>query len=145
MNPFVITRILVGGLFLFSGASKLIEPYQNFLYVVQSYEVFPPFLAEISAHVVPWVEMFLGLFLVLGLYLPWVLRALLLFIASFIAIVGQAIIRNLPIKECGCFGEFLSLPLQAVIGFDTTMFLTVIYLLFKESKTAQLSLDQYFA
>jgi uncharacterized membrane protein YphA (DoxX/SURF4 family) len=67
-------RVIVGALFIFSGGEKLMSAYGNFLYVVQGYEMFPSYLEKLIAHVVPWVEFFLGVFLVLGLWLRVTLK-----------------------------------------------------------------------
>ena len=68
MMIFPILRIIMGLFFLIVSTDTLLQPYQNFLYIVQNYQLFPPFLEEIVARVVPWIEFFLGLFLILGLW-----------------------------------------------------------------------------
>ena len=72
---YLVLRVLFGVFFMLVGGSKLFVPYQNFLYVIQSYQIFPPLIEELSARIVPWIEFFLGLFLVLGLWLKYVLMA----------------------------------------------------------------------
>ena len=139
-----ILRVLLGTVFIVSGYEKLIGPYQNFLYVVQSYEVLSIPLEEFVARVFPWVELFLGIFLVVGLWLSLTLKGVLLMVLSFMAIVSQAIIRNLPIDECGCFGEMVSLPLKGVLTFDTCLFILTLILMFNLSKASKFSLDRYF-
>jgi len=137
-------RILLGCFFIFSGFEKLITPYQNFLYVVQSYAFLPSLLEIVAARMVPWVELVLGAFLILGLWLNYVLPSLLVLIASFILIVSQALVRDLPILECGCFGESFSLPLSIVMIIDS-MLLLLTYVLFRNiSQVRKVSLDEYF-
>ena len=144
INVFVILRFLVGVLFIVSGAEKLISPYQNFLYVVQSYEIVPSPLDKAIALVLPWIEFFSGIFLFLGFGLKAALRALTFLIGAFILIAGQALLRNLPIAECGCFGELISLPLHVTFLLDVFL-LSVVVMLFKNfDQTRQLSLDQRF-
>ena len=141
---FVIGRILIGCLFIVSGFEKLIGPYQNFLYVVQSYEFLPTLLEEMVARTLPLIELFLGVFLVVGLWLKWALRSIGMVIFLFILIVGQALLRKLPIDECGCFGGLISLPLYAVLIFDSMLFLLTGVLLKREKCINIFSLDQYF-
>ncbi|MCH7681642.1 DoxX family membrane protein [candidate division KSB1 bacterium] len=141
---FVIGRILIGCLFIVSGFEKLIGPYQNFLYIVQSYEFLPTLLEEMVARTLPWIELFLGVFLVVGLWLKWALRSIWVVIFLFILIVSQALLRKLPIDECGCFGGLISLPLYAVLIFDSTLFLLTGVLLKQEKRINIFSLDQYF-
>ena len=144
-NLFVIVRVLVGCMFVVSGFEKLISPYQNFLYVVQGYELFPSFLENVAAHIMPWIEFLLGVFLLLGLWLKWVLRAVLVLMAMFIIVVAQALIRNLSLIECGCFGDFISVPLHVTLIFDIIMLFVINLLVRKEERTGVFSLDCYLS
>ncbi|VAX35115.1 hypothetical protein MNBD_UNCLBAC01-2108 [hydrothermal vent metagenome] len=139
-----ILRILLGAFFVFSGFEKIITPYQNFLYVIQTYDFLPPSLEFFAAHTVPWIELFLGFFCLSGLWLRWSLGGIIGLLMLFILIVAQAIMRDLPITECGCFGESLSLPLPVVILFDSTLLLLTGFLLKCIGKTSKRSLDKYF-
>lgn len=143
-NIFVIIRILIGCIFVVSGFEKLISPHQNFLYVVQEYALFGSFLENIIAYVAPWIEFLLGIFLLLGLWLKWTLRGVLIMTAMFIVIVAQAIVRDLPIVECGCFGDFISFPLYGILIFDSVMLIMIDFLIAKEKRTIVFSLDRYF-
>ena len=141
---YVPLRILIGLVFMVSGFEKLIGPNQNFLYVVQSYALFNAPLEEIAARVLPWVEFFLGVFLVLGFWLKWTLRGVMVLILSFICVVAQALIRKLPIDECGCFGDFISFPLSRIILLDSLLLCLTGLLIYKGTSTRRLSLDRYF-
>ena len=138
-------RIGIGSLFVVSGFEKLIGPYQNFLYVIESYSFLPFPLAEIVARLLPWVEFLLGIFLVLGLWLKGALRAMMALLLMFMAVVIQALIRNLPIDECGCFGGLISVPLPVVLTFDTTIFVLTWFLSFRMEEAQRCSLDRYLA
>jgi len=144
IKMFAVIRILIGCIFVVSGFEKLIGPYQNFLYVVQSYEFLPTLIEDIVARVLPWIELFLGVFLFTGLWLKWALRSTLILFLMFILIVGQALMRGLPIDECGCFGGLISLPLAAVLMFDSIMLLMTGLLIKQERHASFYSLDQYF-
>ena len=137
--------MVIGSIFVVSGFEKLIGPYQNFLYVIQNYFFLPLSLAETVARLLPWVEFFLGIFLVLGLWLKWTLRAVMALLLMFMIVVLQALIRNLPIDECGCFGALISFPLPVVLAFDTTVFVLVWFLSFRMEEAEHCSLDRYLA
>ena len=130
---------------MFSGMEKLISPYQNFLYVIQQYQVLIPFFEEVTARVFPWVELILGVFLLLGLWLKWTLRGVMALFLVFVGIVGQAILRGLPIDECGCFGSLISLPLSTVMAFDFSVLILIGVLSKKIGNTEYFSLDRYFS
>lgn len=137
--------MVIGSIFVVSGFEKLIGPYQNFLYVILNYSFLPLSLAEIVARLLPWVEFFLGIFLVLGLWLKWTLRAVMALLLMFMVVVIQALIRHLPIDECGCFGALISFPLPAVMAFDTTILVLTWFLSFRRKEAERCSLDRYLA
>lgn len=141
----VIFRILLGTFFILMGGSKLLAPYQNFLYVIENYQVFSPPLAELAARIVPWVEFFLGLFLILGLWLKYTLITLLALISGFLTILGQAIVRGLPIGSCGCFGEWLSVSMPVMALIDSFLGTLTLVMLFRLPQTSRFSLDHYFS
>ena len=140
----VFLRIFIGLVLLVSGFEKLMSPYQNFLYVIQAYEMLPASLEKLAALSVPWIELLGGIFMLLGLWLNWSLKGSLLLFASFIVIVGQALLRHLPIDQCGCFGENIHIPPHYIIIFDSFMLLILFWLIRHPSKTRVFSLDQYF-
>ena len=136
---------MIGSFFVVSGFEKLIGPYQNFLYVIQNYSFLPLFLAEIVARLLPWFEFFPGIFLVLGLWTKWTLRAVMALLLMFMGVVIQALIRQLPITECGCFGGLISFPLPVILAFDTTVFVFAWFLSFRMPEAQCCSMDRYFA
>ncbi len=140
----VFIRIWIGVLFVFSGTQKLLSPYQNFLYVIQNYQVLShPFDVAVSI-VLPWIELILGVFVILGLWTHWALRGLLILVTIFMGVVGQAIIRNLPIKDCGCFGEGFSFPLPVTLLFDGVLWIYIAFLMIRLERTIQFSVDQHY-
>ena len=138
-------RIFIGIFFIVSGGEKLIHPYQNFLYVVQAYQLFPAWGEGIVARVIPWVELLLGAFAALGLWIPLTLRGIQWLFFGFIIILGQGLIRGLPLSDCGCFGEMLHLSPQLTIVMDSLFWLVVCLLRRHVSKTEAISLDRYFS
>ncbi len=141
---FLIFRILIGAIFLISGFEKLTSPYQNFLFIIQSYDIVPDNLALITAKVLPWIELLTGLFLIIGLWIKEATFASMLMFAAFITVVGQAMVRKLPIDDCGCFGEMVTLPLYAVFAMDVTLLVFSILLYLNYTKALQFSLDRQF-
>lgn len=142
-------RLLIGILFIYSGATKTIEPYQNFQYIVEHYQLFD-FVSAYSyeldtlvARVIPWLELFLGIFILLGLWLENALKTLGGLVVGFIIVISQALIRGLPIDDCGCFGESFSMPPQGMLIFDCCLLGLVILLLWKKEKTIVFSLDRW--
>jgi uncharacterized membrane protein YphA (DoxX/SURF4 family) len=145
MNKLVVIRLIIGAFFVFSGFEKLVVPVENFQAVIESYKVLDHNLAGIAALIMPWVELFAGVFVFLGLWLKASLGVLCCMTITFIGVVAQAIVRALPIDECGCFGESLSLPLPAVIVMDSILCILLVILIKNLTKTSVFSLDNYFS
>ena len=140
---FLAVRFFIGLLLIVTGTEKLLSPYQNFLYVVQGYQFLPSAGEEVVARIFPWIELFVGLFLVLGLWLEVALRGAAVLFLIFIIIVGQALIRKLPISECGCFGQLLSFPLPVIFMMDSMLLMLSGLLLLNLSQVFTPSLDRY--
>jgi hypothetical protein len=141
---FPAIRIILGILFIISGGEKLLTPSENFAYVIEGYKVFPLSWANVIAQIFPWVETLTGLFLVLGLWLRPALAVLMLMSASLIGIVGQAILRRLPLDNCGCFGELIHLPLRGVILLDISVGCLALLCWLNIKETLWMSLDAFY-
>jgi len=141
---FPLLRIVAGSVLLVSGFEKAIHPYQNFLYVIQAYQMLPGWAETLTAVIAPWVELMIGLFLVLGLWTMKALRWALMLFAIFIVVVAQALMRALPLEHCGCFGSWIQVTPQQIIVFDSFCFLVLMVLLRHWTKTRRFSLDERF-
>ncbi|MBF0330708.1 MAG: DoxX family membrane protein [Candidatus Omnitrophica bacterium] len=143
-NILLLLRFLIAAIFIVSGTEKLMSPAENFLYVLQAYNVFPDILARFFAVGFPWMELSLGVFMAVGLWLRLSLLAVACVSSSFILVVGQAIVRKLPIDNCGCFGSLVHLPLHGVIFLDTAILLSALACFFHISSVRRFSLDNKF-
>jgi uncharacterized membrane protein YphA (DoxX/SURF4 family) len=141
---YAILRIIIGGIFIGAGIGKLLEPYQNFQYVIQAYEVLPSWSEAVVAQIYPWMELVVGVFVLLGLWTSWGLRGALVLFATFVAVIGQALIRGLPLENCGCFGGLVHFKPQTVIIMDSAGLLLTSLLLRNPVQTKKISLDSYF-
>ncbi len=125
----LVGRVLVASIFIFSGFSKLIEPYQNFLAVVYSFDILNPATARLFALIVPWCEFIFGLWFLFGLWTSVSLSVLWLLNSCFIVTIASALFRKLPIQTCGCFGGNLpTVPLSDVLVVDGLLWFLFLYL-----------------
>ena len=141
VNLPVFLRILIGILLLTSGFQKALLPYQNFQYVIQGYKLFPPGMETAVAMIVPWIELFTGLFLVLGLHLRLALGMAIGLFGGFMMILAQALLRGIALEECGCFGKLFSVPPLVMLLIDSIIFLTLCVLFRRYFQTSKCSLD----
>jgi uncharacterized membrane protein YphA (DoxX/SURF4 family) len=95
-------RLGLAAVWLVSGTLKAVDPDQTVV-AVRAYDVLSRGAVDAVAAVLPFLEIGLGLLLLLGIgtRLVAVVSALLLLV--FLAGVGQAWARGLAI-DCGCFG-----------------------------------------
>jgi uncharacterized membrane protein YphA (DoxX/SURF4 family) len=110
----ILLRVFLGGIMLWAGLSKVGAPLQT-LAAVYSYQiVLPDWLANAVAYVLPWIEIVLGLALILGLAMPITLSATAVVLLVFTALTAQAWWRELPI-DCGCIDLSVLHPAFAVL------------------------------
>lgn len=140
-----LLRVTVGILFIVSGFTKLMEPYQNFLAVVYQYKVLTGVSAQVFAVAVPWSEFVLGVFLVGGLWIRPAAAVLWLLNSAFLVAIVSALFRRLPIHDCGCFiGSSVSLSLKKVLFLDIGLWAAFLVLFFFAKNADFASLDRYF-
>lgn len=96
-----LVRLGLAAVWLFAGVPKLGDLHQNYL-AVRAYEVFPDGVSEVIGGVQPFVEIALGVLLVLGLGTRLVAALSAVVLLVFIAGIVQAWARGLTI-DCGCF------------------------------------------
>ena len=105
MNSFrtyllLLARILLGVMWVLAGVEKIADPAQ-FSRDISNYHLLPFGMENTVAIVLPWLELFIGLSLIFGLYISSasiISGALMLIFVIFIA---QAMERGFNI-ECGC-------------------------------------------
>jgi uncharacterized membrane protein YphA (DoxX/SURF4 family) len=98
----LFARLVLGGVLLVAGYLKVIAPDKSQM-AVRSYEMLPNSIANLLGLVLPFLEIAIGVLLVLGA-LTKVMAALGgLTMVIFIIAISQAWARGLNI-DCGCFG-----------------------------------------
>lgn len=97
----IIIRTVLGFIFLYASLDKIIYP-QKFAEVIYNYRLMPIELLNICAIIVPWVEAFIGVSLLIGFRVDVSAFMLSVITFFFILMIISAIVRGLNI-ECGCF------------------------------------------
>ncbi len=124
-----IMRIVVGSVFCYSGYLKIIEPIESFYSAIMSYKVVGQTLAYYTALVLPWIELYLGVLLIVGLFEKYVIKVSALLFIIFEILLLQAMIRKLEIVSCGCFGAKHSNPIgvEFILNIVWLFFLWISY------------------
>lgn len=124
----LVLRFTAGLLFIYSGFLKLVQPIEYFQFAMGMYQIVPENLVPFFSYAIPWLELIAGAFLFLGYLSKPSAAALLVLTVMFQVVIGQAVFRNLPIEECGCFGGLIHFsPCQTYI-FDSVVLLVLLAL-----------------
>jgi uncharacterized membrane protein YphA (DoxX/SURF4 family) len=98
-------RVLVGAVLVYAGASKASAPVEEFANVVQSYGLLSSDLSLSTAAVLPWLELVVGWALLLGVQTRASAAGAVGLFAVFLTALGSALLRKIPLPNCGCFGD----------------------------------------
>jgi uncharacterized membrane protein YphA (DoxX/SURF4 family) len=94
-----ILRVIIGGVFIYSGAVKVLD-VKGFARMVSQYNLVPDQLLAPVAYGLPIVELLAGFGLIFEI--PGTLTAISGMLVMFIGILWYGILKNLDI-DCGCF------------------------------------------
>ncbi len=136
-----IARVLVGGLFIFSGLVKGIDPkglaykMQEFFEVWANMGYFPKLMAGLGHQSLGFsiamitAEVILGLTLLLG-WQKKITVSLLLALTLFFTFLTAFVLFSGKIKACGCFGDCIPLTPKETFTKDIVLLVLVLILLF---------------
>jgi putative oxidoreductase len=114
-----IGRLVLGGIFLYAGYSKVFLPnnnlwplfvlkfslsmnISNFAIQVEAFKLLPPWGVQFVAHTLPFTEILLGLLVLIGWRLRIWASFLTLIMLGFFVVVTRAYLLHMNIN-CGCF------------------------------------------
>jgi uncharacterized membrane protein YphA (DoxX/SURF4 family) len=98
----LVARLVLGGVMVVAGALKVTDP-ETATQAVRAYELLPSALDAPVGLILPFLEIAIGLLLIVGFGVRWAAFAAGVFMVVFIAAVSSAWARGLAI-DCGCFG-----------------------------------------
>jgi putative oxidoreductase len=99
----LISRLLLGGIFLYAGVTKILDP-GALAASIRSYELgLPEWFVTAAAYSLPWLEVLFGFYLLVGLFT----RVSAIIVSGMMVVFTLALLqgaaRGLEI-DCGCFG-----------------------------------------
>ncbi|HET8797759.1 MAG TPA: MauE/DoxX family redox-associated membrane protein [Thermoanaerobaculia bacterium] len=102
-HPWLTIRVQIalGAIFVAAALPKIADP-PSFAHMIYNYRILPGALVNLSALVMPWVEILAGLALIAGVWVKparWLIAAMLV---VFIVAIGFNLWRGNAI-DCGCF------------------------------------------
>lgn len=102
----MLLRFFLGVLFLYAGVVKTIDP-PGFAQILSDYRLLPVSLVSPVASLLPWVEITVGMSMLLGIWIEGgaLVASGLLIIFAFA--VGISLLRGVNV-DCGCFSTTVS-------------------------------------
>ena len=135
-------RLIVGAVLIYAGASKASAPAEEFALVIANYQVVSPSVALPLAGLMPWLELLIGWALLLGVEARAASAVAGSLFGVFLFALASVVVRDIPIPNCGCFGDAMHFtPVQA-LGFDSVM-AALCWTAFRGDFPALLSLDSW--
>lgn len=98
----LLARLILGAVLLVAGALKVPNLPKSAM-AVRAYEMLPIPIANFLGYTLPWIEIGLGLLLIVGVTVKISGALGVLTMLAFIIAIAQAWARGLSI-DCGCFG-----------------------------------------
>lgn len=139
----LIARILVGGVLFYSGFSKLIGPTAEFAGALAAYKILPGSIITPLSNVWPWVELFIGTFLVFGYFTRWCAIAAVGMFVVFETVLISTMIRHIDLGSCGCFGAGMPLSVHTTASLDGVLIALSILVYFLSKTTPAWSADAW--
>lgn len=102
-SPWLTIRVelALGAIFIIAAIPKIADP-PGFAHMIFNYRLVPSSLINISALVMPWVELLAGLALILGVWKAAARTVIGILLAVFIIAISINLGRDNAI-DCGCF------------------------------------------
>ncbi len=126
----LLARLLTGGIFIYASIHKIMDP-ADFAEAVRNYQMIPAHWSNFIAIVLPWIEIIVGAFLILGIQNRPSALVVTGMMAVFIVALSYAYATGLDIN-CGCFstnpsseGRITALTLMR----DSSLILVALFIL----------------
>ena len=99
----LFVRWLIGITFIYASYHKIVEP-AHFAKIIYGYYLFPEFIINLTAIILPYLELLSGIALILGIYPRSALLILEAMLFVFIVSLSINLIRGYNF-DCGCFSS----------------------------------------
>ncbi|RJR43191.1 MAG: DoxX family membrane protein [Desulfobacteraceae bacterium] len=96
-------RLVLGAIFIYASIDKILHP-EAFAKAVFNYQILPHVFINATAIVLPWMELILGIFLIVGFLREGSVGLVTLLLLVFLGAMAFNLARGLNI-DCGCFSN----------------------------------------
>jgi len=123
-------RWILGVVFISASFDKIIHPAE-FSEAIYNYQILPDVIINLTAIILPWLELILGIMLIIGIWMPGVVVITNFILIAFMGSLIFNMARGLDIY-CGCFSTSAiqsSIDIYIVLR-DASFLILSMYLLF---------------
>jgi uncharacterized membrane protein YphA (DoxX/SURF4 family) len=99
----LLLRLMLAGVFLYAAWTKLRQPWLMFALSIDAYQLLPEWAVLTTARVLPWLELAIGVLLLIGVWLRYISILAAAILGVFFAIMLLSFGKGMGI-DCGCFG-----------------------------------------
>jgi uncharacterized membrane protein YphA (DoxX/SURF4 family) len=107
----IAARLAMAGIFIYASIDKIAHP-AAFAKDVFNYQILPDAMINLTALVLPWLELILGLCLLIGVWMPGAVLAVNGLLLVFFAALVFNMARGLDVN-CGCFSTGSDAPIMS--------------------------------
>ena len=124
---YLVARMMLGMVFIYASYDKLFHP-KAFAEIIYHYQILPDRLINITAISLPWLELLMGVFLIIGFWLSGTVIWCNFLLFAYIGALSFNLARGLDI-DCGCFSTAggRSISIETIL-WDVVFLVVSIYL-----------------
>ena len=122
-------RIILGVIFIYASYDKISHP-KAFAEIVYNYQILPDPLINVTAILLPWLELLTGIFLIMGFWMQGTVIWCNILLVVYIGALCFNLARGLDIN-CGCFSttKGSSISIETIV-WDAVFLVLSVYLFF---------------
>ena len=122
-------RLILGVVFIYASFDKILHP-ALFAKIVYNYQILPDGLINSTAVVLPWLEFIMGIFFIIGFWMPGTVVLSNILLLSYLGALLFNVARGLDIS-CGCFSTSTESSINIwYVLWDASFLLLSVYLFF---------------
>jgi uncharacterized membrane protein YphA (DoxX/SURF4 family) len=122
-------RLVLGVIFIYASYDKILNP-KAFAEVIYNYQILPNGLINVTAIFLPWLEILMGVFLIVGFWMPGTILWCNILLVVYIGALCFNLARGIDVN-CGCFSttKGSSISIETIL-WDAAFLVLSVYLLF---------------
>lgn len=97
----LVARLILGSIFIYASIDKIAFP-NEFALIVKKFGILPIPISVLFAYILPFLELILGIFLIVGLFVRQSAAVLSFLLVVFMSIIIFKSING-TLENCGCF------------------------------------------